>query len=221
MPQLCFGESTPRLLYDPYSPKCSHLGRHRDQRNPTAPIRIHTSTHSEDINVLAFHPSTPSLLLSGSADGLLSISNALEDDEDEAVVHVGNWGCSISRAGWSVPAEEIWSHSDMETLATWNNEVGTRFAPLRLSSTGLIESVRFSYCSLTRRMTSGTFAERPQWSGRRIILSICALALATLPANPKLLGTCTAASWPSSQGTTGKFRRSLRVPRAFTHFCAD
>ena len=101
------------------------LGCHRDHRNPSAPIRTHTSTHSEDINVLAFHPSKASILLSGSADGLLSISNALEDNEDEAVAHVGNWGCSISRAGWNMPAEEIWSHSDMETMATWNNEVGT------------------------------------------------------------------------------------------------
>jgi WD40 repeat protein len=87
------------------------------------PIRVHSSTHSEDINLLAFHPYEPSLLLSGSADGLLSISNASEDDEDEGVVHVGNWGCSVSRAGWCLPGEEIWSHSDMETLATWNKEV--------------------------------------------------------------------------------------------------
>jgi WD40 repeat protein len=99
------------------------LGRRRDRRNPSAPIRIHTSTHSEDINLLAFHPSDPKLLLSGSADGLLSISNALEDDEDEAVAHVGNWGCSVSRAGWGPAGKDIWSHSDMETLATWNNEV--------------------------------------------------------------------------------------------------
>jgi hypothetical protein len=51
------------------------------------------------------------------------MSNASEDDEDEGVVHVGNWGCSVSRAGWCLPGEEIWSHSDMETLATWNKEV--------------------------------------------------------------------------------------------------
>jgi WD repeat-containing protein 89 len=84
---------------------------------------MHTSTHSEDINLLAFHPSIPNLLLSGSADGLLSTSNALEDDEDEAVAHVGNWGCSVSRAGWHPATQEIWSHSDMETLAMWSQEV--------------------------------------------------------------------------------------------------
>ncbi len=107
----------------------SSFDRHRDQRKSSVPIRIHTSTHSEDINLLAFHPNEPGLLLSGSGDGLLSISNALEDDEDEAVVHVGNWGCSVSRAGWGLPAEEIWSHSDMETLATWNNEVRSLSRP--------------------------------------------------------------------------------------------
>lgn len=125
MLRLYFGESTARLFNDPYftSVYSSLIDRHRDRRNPSVPIRIHTSTHSEDIHLLAFHPNEPRLLLSGSGDGLLSISNALEDDEDEAIVHMGNWGCSVSRAGWSLSAEGIWSHSDMETLATWNTEV--------------------------------------------------------------------------------------------------
>jgi hypothetical protein len=86
----------------------------------------------------------PNLLLSGAADGLLSISNILELDEDEVVVQMVNWGCSIARAGWfpstsSRSTEEekdqdqskrtdwqIWSASDMETFATWNSEVSSR-----------------------------------------------------------------------------------------------
>ena len=198
MLRLCFGESTSRLLNDPYFT----LDRHRDRRNSSVPLRIHTSTHSEDINLLVFHPNEPRLLLSGSGDGLLSISNALEDDEDEAVVHVGNWGCSVSRAGWSLPAEEIWSHSDMETLATWNTEVRRLSPPLGSygcqSDSHRVRTLRFFFCSLTKCMTSGTFAERRQWSGIRTIWSMYATE------NPMGLGTGLGAGWPSWQEPIGK-----------------
>lgn len=98
----------------------------RDKRNPAVPVRRHSSTHSDDINLVKFHPFEPSRLLSGSADGLLCISNSQEDDEDEAVVQVVNWGCSISRAGWfgsNDGSERVWSASDMETMAIWSQEV--------------------------------------------------------------------------------------------------
>lgn len=96
-----------------------------DKRNPSKPISIHTSTHSQDINLLSFNPTAPRLLLSGAADGLLSITDVLEPDEDEAVRHVRNWGCSISKAGWAgeAPKQTIWSTSDMETMATWSEEL--------------------------------------------------------------------------------------------------
>lgn len=104
----------------------------RDKRNPNQPIALHTSTHSDDINLLSFNTSNPQLLLSGSADCLLSITDVSEADEDEAVVYVGNWGCSVARAGWMSATEgikarllepAIWSHSDMETMAIWSDEV--------------------------------------------------------------------------------------------------
>ncbi|KAF9268282.1 WD40 repeat-like protein [Marasmius fiardii PR-910] len=119
-----------------------------DPRNPTAPIRTHSSTHSDDITSLHFKPQPqpqnrsssyiPNLLLSASSDGLISTSNADEDDEDEAVIHVTNWlGCSIAQAGWlsSTPARKtstssekhkvagIWAASDMETFGTWTDEL--------------------------------------------------------------------------------------------------
>ncbi|TFY80413.1 hypothetical protein EWM64_g3602 [Hericium alpestre] len=104
-----------------------------DPRNPAAPLRTHSSTHSDDITVLHFlRPSLngPSpaykFLLSASSDGLISISNAEEDDEDEAAIHVANWGCSISQAGWisrrgGLP--HVWASSDMETFSTWSEEL--------------------------------------------------------------------------------------------------
>jgi WD40 repeat protein len=104
-----------------------------DPRNPSAPVRTHGSTHSDDITVLHFlhssssHPSSSEskILLSGSSDGLISTSNADEENEDEAVLHVGNWGCSVSQAGWiSVSAgAQAWAGSDMETFSCWTDEL--------------------------------------------------------------------------------------------------
>lgn len=92
-----------------------------DTRNPTIPIFSHTSTHSDDITSLHFHPTIPDRLLSASSDGLLSITNTAERDEDEAVEHVGNWGCSIAQTGWY--HDGIWAASDMETFSTWTSEL--------------------------------------------------------------------------------------------------
>lgn len=107
----------------------------RDPRQPSTPIRSHTSTHSDDITSLSFFPqnSARNILLSASTDGLLCTSFADEDDEDEAIIQVANWGSSISQAGWirpsypqsiDTPQPAIWAASDMETFSTWTSEVG-------------------------------------------------------------------------------------------------
>ncbi|KAJ3757092.1 WD40-repeat-containing domain protein [Lentinula raphanica] len=94
-----------------------------DPRQPTAPLRTHTSTHSDDITAVHFSPSKPDVLLTASSDGLLSLSNSNEIDEDEAVMNVGNWGCSISQAGWLPDGSRIWCASDMETFSSWSGEL--------------------------------------------------------------------------------------------------
>ena len=103
----------------------------RDPRSPAAPRRIHSYTHSDDITAVHFLKpyagrSYANLLLSASSDGLLCTSNPEEDDEDEAGLHVGNWGTSVAQAGWVYGRSNtptIWSSSDMETFGTWSYEV--------------------------------------------------------------------------------------------------
>ncbi|KJA14648.1 hypothetical protein HYPSUDRAFT_48952 [Hypholoma sublateritium FD-334 SS-4] len=104
-----------------------------DPRQPTTPLRSHDSTHSDDITTLSFAPTRDAetncnVILSGSSDGLLCTSNADEDDEDEATINVGNWGCSISKAGWTHNGSDpdkatIWAGSDMETFSTWKGDL--------------------------------------------------------------------------------------------------
>ncbi|KAH8106301.1 WD40-repeat-containing domain protein [Cristinia sonorae] len=71
-----------------------------DARNPSAPLRVHTSTHSDDITAVHFSKTNTHLVLSASSDGLICTSNAQEADEDEAGLHVGNAGSSIAQTGW-------------------------------------------------------------------------------------------------------------------------
>lgn len=101
-----------------------------DPRHPSAPLRKHTSTHADDITTVNFSRSSErsrNLLLSGSTDGLVSISNAEESDEDEAVLHVGNLGSSISQTGWigagNGTRKGVWAATDMETLSLWSDEL--------------------------------------------------------------------------------------------------
>uniref|UniRef100_A0A8H7XZ04 WD40 repeat-like protein n=1 Tax=Psilocybe cubensis TaxID=181762 RepID=A0A8H7XZ04_PSICU len=103
-----------------------------DPRQPATPVRTHSSTHSDDVTTVSFAgsrdpASNNNILLSGSSDGLICTSNADEDDEDEAVIQVGNWGCSVSQAGWipgaSSDAAGIWAASDMETFSTWKSDL--------------------------------------------------------------------------------------------------
>ena len=94
-------------------------------------MRTHGSTHSDDITSLSYAPTrnelNQNIILSGSTDGLVSTSNADEDDEDEAVLQVGNWGCSVSQTGWihesGSMSASVWAASDMESFSTWTSEV--------------------------------------------------------------------------------------------------
>ncbi|KAI0002930.1 WD40 repeat-like protein [Russula compacta] len=101
-----------------------------DPRHPAAPLRKHTSTHSDDITSVHFSRSSSEgprdVLLSGSTDGLVCISNADEEDEEEAVVYVGNLGSSISQAGWMprrAARTGAWAATDMETFSLWSDEL--------------------------------------------------------------------------------------------------
>ena len=112
----------------------------RDPRHPAAPLRKHMSTHSDDITTVRFFRSSEeersrnNLLLSGSTDGLVCISNADEADEDEAVLHISNLGSSISQADWipsrrgaaapplTAGAGGVWAATDMETFYLFSDE---------------------------------------------------------------------------------------------------
>lgn len=99
---------------------CTHLTLTpcRDLRGLKC-IHTFTEAHSDDLTSLAFHPTQPHLLLSGSTDGLLNTYDVRIADEDDAVIATGNVGASVARAGWAGDAG-IWSLTTIESLSLWD-----------------------------------------------------------------------------------------------------
>ncbi|WVW79522.1 hypothetical protein I302_101491 [Kwoniella bestiolae CBS 10118] len=110
-----------------------------DDRSPSQPIYLHSSTHSDDITNLSILPPTPSfqsssssnplpqkLLLSSSTDGLIALSDLKESDEDEAVICTENWNQSIADSNWYLHKGKMkfWARSDMDGIATWELGMG-------------------------------------------------------------------------------------------------
>ncbi|KAN0065313.1 hypothetical protein ACQY0O_001149 [Thecaphora frezii] len=81
-----------------------------DARNPGAPLFRYTESHSDDITSLRFHPSPghADILLTGSTDGLVCAIDTTVQDEDDAVIAVGNMGSSVARVGWGGGGKQLW-----------------------------------------------------------------------------------------------------------------
>ncbi|KAF2021084.1 WD40 repeat-like protein [Aaosphaeria arxii CBS 175.79] len=71
-----------------------------DNRNPTSPLQSYTESHTDTITSLHLHPSHPTLLLTSSTDGLISIFDTSVPDEDDALFQVANHGSAVAHAGF-------------------------------------------------------------------------------------------------------------------------
>ncbi|KAI7160885.1 WD40 repeat-like protein [Hortaea werneckii] len=76
-----------------------------DARNPSTPLRDYAESHTDSITQLAFHPTAPHVVLSGSTDGLVSLFNGNESDEEEALQTVFNPRSAVHCAGFLSPEE--------------------------------------------------------------------------------------------------------------------
>jgi WD40 repeat protein len=106
----------------------------------------YTEAHSDDITVVAFHPSPslPHALLSGSVDGLVNTYDVRIVDEDDAVQSTVQFGASVASAGWmALPGQEsspelkgIYGATTIETVQYWDIEQVSLSCGRALSSMG-------------------------------------------------------------------------------------
>lgn len=71
-----------------------------DTRNASVPMRSYVECHTDSITQLAFHPTQPNVLLSGSTDGLVSLLDITHADEEDALQQVLNPRSAVHCAGF-------------------------------------------------------------------------------------------------------------------------
>ena len=71
-----------------------------DVRNPAVPLRNYAESHTDAITQLAFHPTQANVLLSGSIDGLISLFDIDQADEEDALQQVLNPRSAVHCAGF-------------------------------------------------------------------------------------------------------------------------
>lgn len=72
----------------------------RNASPSSAPLRNYAESHTDSITQLAFHPTQPSVLLSGSTDGLVSLFDVTQGDEEEALQRVLNPRSAVHCSGF-------------------------------------------------------------------------------------------------------------------------
>ncbi|KAK4084219.1 uncharacterized protein Triagg1_699 [Trichoderma aggressivum f. europaeum] len=90
-----------------------------DVRSSPSPKATYSEVHSDDVTSLAFHPSQPSLLVSGSTDGLVSVHDTAILDEDELTVQTLNHNASVHDAAF-LNATELFALSHDEAFALYD-----------------------------------------------------------------------------------------------------
>jgi WD40 repeat protein len=105
-----------------------------DIRSCGRPLGVYSDCHTDTVCKLRFHPSTPSLLLSGGEDGLLCTFNTGAAAQDDAVVSIMNTECAVRETGFfgcspgggvatqrqQQALEGVFSLSTIETASFWH-----------------------------------------------------------------------------------------------------
>ncbi|KAM8921282.1 WD repeat-containing protein 89 [Pelodytes ibericus] len=78
-----------------------------DARSPSGkfaskdPLGVYSESHNDDVTQIRFHPTNPSMVASGSTDGLVNVFDISKDNEDDALNATCNSDSSVNYVGWA------------------------------------------------------------------------------------------------------------------------
>ncbi|XP_072194589.1 WD repeat-containing protein 89 isoform X3 [Excalfactoria chinensis] len=85
------------------------------------PLGVYSESHNDDVTKICFHPAKPSLVVSGSTDGLVNVFDINKDNEDDALISTCNSDSSVSFIGWSGKGyEQIYCTTHDEGFCWWD-----------------------------------------------------------------------------------------------------
>lgn len=162
-----------------------------DVRGSTQPIRIFKESHTDTITNLTWHPSQTDLLMSGSTDGLVSIFDVQQADEDDALKQVLNPKTAVHCSGFLTDDQAFVLSTDEQFFIYGLDKAGAaeeealpfkEFGDLRpqldcsyvvnLLSASFLPSPILVHGNLEHRNLALTMLESPGYSiGRTVILS--------------------------------------------------
>ncbi|XP_044127804.1 WD repeat-containing protein 89 [Bufo gargarizans] len=102
-------------------------GRYTPDTEPKEPLGAYSESHNDDITQVRFHPTNPSLVATGSTDGLVNVFDLNEDNEDDALTSTCNSESSVNIIGWAGRDDkQVYCLTHSEGFLWWDlNQVDT------------------------------------------------------------------------------------------------
>ncbi|XP_068110366.1 WD repeat-containing protein 89 isoform X2 [Hyperolius riggenbachi] len=114
--------------------------RYSPDTHSREPLGVYSESHNDDITQVRFHPTNPSLLASGSTDGLVNVFDISEGNEDDALSSTCNSDSSVGVIGWAGKGyNQVYCLTHNEGFCWWDLAQVDTDEPITLCS---IEDVR-------------------------------------------------------------------------------
>jgi len=116
-------------------------------------------SHIDDITCLAFHPNKPSILASGSTDGLMNIFDLMQSSEDSALTFSLNTESSVDRMGWLPRYDSLWCTTHTHNLQLWEVKGACAYETFARNHLAVSHDDNSDNCYLVKVHTSEAFEQ--------------------------------------------------------------
>lgn len=134
-------------------------GRYVPNTESKEPLGAYSESHNDDVTQVRFHPTNPSLVATGSTDGLVNVFDLNESNEDDALSSTCNSDSSVNVIGWAgSDYKQVYCLTHDEGFVWWDLAQVDTEEPITLCK---VEDMReyVSGCSMDY-LISGVYREK-------------------------------------------------------------